>query len=128
MALVGWSKLALAKSCTQEIKMFAQMMIDGHTKATEALRAVVQSSRGLIIPTDLPDAQKQDLSAAGVLSDPLFYRRYKGVMIRVHEKVATAVRAYADNGENADLRQWAQVNLPVLREYLQKAQSLAGEL
>src|SRR3954470_4033366 len=57
MAEVKLGQLALEKSTNDDVKKFAQMMVDDHTKANDELKALAQS-KSIDLPTDLGKHQK----------------------------------------------------------------------
>ncbi len=54
------SRLALEKSQNQDVKSFAQMMIDDHTKVGEQLKSTLQKA-GLATPADKLAPKHQDM-------------------------------------------------------------------
>jgi predicted outer membrane protein len=104
LLVTEWSKLAFEKSGTPESKTFAQKMIDEGAARTAELKKVAQGVRGARIPTELPEGQKQELSKIDELSPALFDRRYKAVTIRMQERAVGFVQAYAQDGDNPDLK------------------------
>ena len=59
MTEVELSNLALQKSQNEEVKTFAQMMVDDHTKANDELKMLAQN-KSVTLPTKLNDKKKEN--------------------------------------------------------------------
>ena len=88
------SKLALSRSRNAEVKAFAQMMIDMHTRTTADLKAAIaESGQPLVPPTALPDDLQAKLDNLGKAADADF----ANMMIKDHgEAGAKFKKAVAD--------------------------------
>jgi len=122
------SQLALRTSSNDEIKKFAQKMIDDHTaadqKLTETLKqanlpgpkyGMDQDSRGLV---------KQLVVFQGAAFD----RAYVRDQIQGHEKAVELLAAYSKSGDNDALKQLASTLLPTIKEHLQMAEGLRSNV
>ena len=119
------SQSALQKSQNTQVRDFAQKMIDDHTKASDQLKAAAQ---GQTIPT-APDAEHaQMLQQLNGANGGDFERRYVQLQLTGHQEAVALFDRYAQNGDNPQLKQFAQQTLPNLREHLQMAQQLRGSL
>jgi putative membrane protein len=118
------SKRALERSSTREIKTFAQAAIDESTARAAELKKVAERVQGLRIPSELRQGQRQQRSDIEELPPDQFDKRYRAAMIRIAQQAAGEVQAYAQGGDNPDLKTWAQSALPRLRDQLQRAEAL----
>src|SRR5215212_9607962 len=119
------SQSALQKSQNNQVRDFAQKMIEDHTKASDQLKAAAQ---GQTVPTtpDVEHAQMlQQLNGANGVD---FDRRYVQLQLTGHQEAIALFDRYAQNGDNPQLKQFAQQTLPDLREHLQMAQQLRSAL
>jgi putative membrane protein len=123
---VETSKLATAKSQSPDVKKFAQMMIEDHTKAGSELKALVgKGDTGqLAVPTklDRPHAQKLEQLEAAAGSE--FDQSYKQMQLEAHREAVALFSSYAQTGDNAELKQWAGKTLPTLQKHFQEVQDL----
>ena len=123
------SRLAEQRSQNAQVKQFAQHMLRDHQKTTNELKGLLPQIQGVSasqLPTSL-DQQHQALvqqlqGAQGAQLDRLFAQQ----QIQAHQTAVELFRAYAQSGDNAQLKQWAAQTLPSLEEHLRQAQQLQG--
>ena len=53
-----------------------------------------------------------------------FDRMYIQQQVQAHQKAVDLFTAYSQNGDQAELKQWAARTLPALQQHLQRAQQL----
>jgi putative membrane protein len=125
---VETSRIALQKSDNQDIKSFAQMMIDDHTKVGEAMKTTLQKA-GLPAPADKLTPKHQDtvdkLKQAG---QGKFDGQYVAAQIKAHDEAVDLFSKYAKNGDNADLKQFAEATLPSLQKHKTAAEDLRSKV
>ena len=108
------SQLALSKSQNADIKTFAQMMIDDHTKAAEALKTAA-AAQGTSMPT------AQDADSAGKLqqlqgaSGADFDKLYVQMQTDAHIAAVGLYAGYAQNGQAGAIKDHATKTLPTLK-------------
>ncbi len=121
------SRLAEQRSQDEQVKRFAQHMLRHHGKTTDELKNMLPRLGGASaqqLPTGL-DQQHQALvqqlqGAQGAQFDRVFFQQ----QVRSHQAAVDLFRAYAQSGDNAELKQWASRTLPSLEEHLREAQQL----
>jgi putative membrane protein len=118
------SMLALEKSNNNEIKKFAQKMVDDHTKTTNEMKPIAQRIDSIKMPSELDAAHKSKLDQLRSASGGQFDQRYRTQQIEGHQAAVKLFEDYANSGDNAELKSWAQKTLPDLRHHLQQAQAL----
>jgi putative membrane protein len=122
-------RLATSKAANAKVKSFGQMMVDDHSKTTNDLKALIDDKK---IDAKLPAALDQDhqakLDKLKDLSGDAFDRAYIPTQVAGHEKAVDLFQNYADAGENADLKQWAQNTLPTLKGHLDAAKQLSSDI
>jgi putative membrane protein len=125
MAEVESGKLAAEKSGNPDIKKFAQMMVDDHSKGLEDTKALA-SSKSVQLP-DGPDAKhKAVMVEFKTLSGGLFDSRYvKQAGVGDHEATEKLLKKTQANAKDADLKALATKMLPIVQGHLQHAQELA---
>mgnify|MGYP002779123410 CR=1 FL=1 len=120
------SQLALEQAESQEIKDFAQMMIDAHTATTEQLTPIA-GELGVTPPTEMNPMQQFMVAHLQTLQGANFDSAYMRHQVTAH---AAAVDAFttATMGavQNQTLVDFATQNLPIIQEHLTMAQEMAG--
>lgn len=127
MTEVQLSQVALKNASSQDVKNFAQRMIEDHGKANEELKATA-AQKNITLPV-APDEDKQkmiDDMSAKTGSD--FDKDYMDQMVEDHNKAIDLFQDEADNGKDADLRMWANGKLPLLKEHLEMAKNIKDGL
>jgi putative membrane protein len=106
-------------------KAFATQMIEDHQKTSSQLKSMVQSgSAQAKIPTALDGAHKEMLEKLRTLHGHAFVTEYRRDQISGHEDAVALFRRYAQNGDNAQLKNWAGQTLPTLEHHLELARNL----
>jgi putative membrane protein len=118
------SRLALEKVAAGETKEFAQRIVADHTKSSEELKSLAQRLQGVKIPTELDTQHLQKLDRLKSASAAEFASLYRSQQIEAHNTAIRLFEQYAQNGQQPELKQFAERTLPTLREHLQMAQSL----
>jgi putative membrane protein len=119
------SKVALERAKSQEVKAFAQQMIDDHTKAGEELKQTVSKIGSGPVPETLDAEHKADLSALSNKSGADFDRAYSLAQRKAHDDAVTLFSGFADSGAQPDLKAFAAKTLPTLKDHLQQVQELS---
>jgi putative membrane protein len=121
-------KIAVQRAKTPEVKAFAQMMIDHHTKTSNDLKAALpKANAGVALPADLDDRRKgmlQNLRAAG---DSDFELAYLHQQLAAHLEALTINGGYADHGDNATLKAVAAKAKPVIEKHLAELKRIGGD-
>jgi putative membrane protein len=124
LAEIETGKLALSKSQNDDVKKFAQRMIDDHTTAQKELAQVAQS-KGVTLPTQ-PDAKHQKMAKKlGSLSGDDFDRMYmEQGGVGDHKKTDRLLKSAQSDAKDPDLKALAGKTEPIVREHLTMAQQL----
>lgn len=122
---VAAAKIALQRSHRDDVKSFAQNMIDAHSGTTRELKHLVSSGKVQVtLPTAMDDRHKgmiDNLTGAG---DADFDGRYIDQQETAHSEAETLFKTYADNGDNADLKQFASNTVGAISSHLKMAHDL----
>lgn len=114
------AQLAQQKARSPRIKQFATRMITDHTKTTQQLTTILQSKG--VTPTATPG----DLTALQNAKVRQFDRDYMRGQVTAH---IAAVKVFQDeiaNGQDADLKAFAQATLPMIQQHLRMARQISG--
>lgn len=119
------AKIALQRSHRDDVKSFAQKMIDAHQGTTRALKRLVSSGKvQATLPTALDDRRKGMIDNLNGASDADFDGRYIDQQETAHSEAETLFKTYADNGDNADLKQFASNTVGAISGHLKMAHDL----
>jgi putative membrane protein len=122
------SKIALQRSTNPDVKKFAQMMIDAHTKTTTTLKGLVASQANLTLPTAVPSDLQSKLDQLGSVSSADFDSTYLNDQVDGHQSALNVLQRYAKDGDVEALKQFAATTAPVVQQHLDKAKALRDSL
>lgn len=109
------SQLALKQSQDEQIRDFAQEMIDDHQKANEELKRLAMQEK-INLPTELDQAHRDKLEQLREAGDG-FDSMYKRMQHEGHQKAVKLFDAYTREGDNETLKDYAEKTLPILKEH-----------
>ena len=122
-------QLAASQAASAKVKSFGQEMVDDHTKTTNDLKELIDDKKvEMKLPASLDQDHQAKLDKLKGLTGDAFDRAYIPMQVSAHEKAVDLFQNYADSGENADLKQWAQNTLPALKGHLDEAKQLSSEI
>lgn len=119
------SQLALQRSQNADVRRYAQMMIDHHTRTTQQLTAAARTA-GIVPPADpaLSAMQVDMLSDLQGKAGAAFDRAYMMHQVSSHEMALNLHRTYAERGDRAELRTVAAAAVPIVTQHLQDARRM----
>lgn len=120
------AKMALDKGTSEDVKQFAQKMIDDHTKANQELAQLAQS-KDLEMSDEATLMDKAKAMILKLRDGENFDEAYANNQVVAHEQTIEMYQDYVEGGENADLKQFAQKALPKLEEHLKQAKDLQAK-
>lgn len=119
------SQIAVEKARGAAVRAFAQRMIDDHTKTTQQLTTLA-ASKGATVSQGLNPTQDRLLAAIRAASPGSFDRTYLSGQITGHTATVAAFNGEINGGQDADVKAFAQQNLPTVQQHLADARRLAG--
>ena len=124
---VAAGKLALEKSQSDDVKSFAQKMIDDHTKAQQELQTLADS-KGVKLPTE-PDAKHKAMAKtlSGLKGDAFDKRYLKEGGLNDHQKTHKLLEKVQAKAKDADLKAYAAKTIAAVDQHLTMAQETAGK-
>jgi len=127
MAEVDLGKLAAGKTGEDNVKRFANRMVDDHDKANGGLKELAEKSKIPLPETLDPDHQKMraDLDK---LDGARFDLAYLKAQVIDHQKTVQLLIWEIGSGQDADIQRFAKMTLPIVLEHLQMARDLQAEL
>jgi len=127
MMEVELGQLATQKAASQAVKDFGQRMVTDHGKANQQLQQIA-SQKGMSLPQMLPTDMRQEREKMAAASGAEFDRMYMSHMVKDHEKDVKEFEKQAEKGNDPALRSFAQQTLPVLRQHLELARTVASQV
>jgi len=123
LAEVQMAQLAQQKTQTDDVKQFAQHMIDDHTPNNEAL-AKLAAAKGLTPPAMPSPTQQKMIGRLQGLDGGKFDKTYIAGQVKAHAAMLKAFQAEAKGGKDADLKAFAAQTVPTIEQHLTMAQGL----
>lgn len=126
MAEVQLGQLTLQKSNNDQVKQFAQHMIDDHTKLGEQMKPVAQQLG--VNPPDGPSKKdKSTMAKLQALSGPAYDQAYITDMVKDHKQDLSDFKTEASSGQDPTVKDAASQGSKVIAQHLQMAQQLAKD-
>jgi putative membrane protein len=122
MAEVELGQLASQKAQSDQVKQFAQRMVQDHGKANDELKSLAQQ-KNITLPTELDAKHKATHDRLSKLSGAQFDRAYMQDMLQDHRKDVNEFRKESQSGRDPEVKAWAAKTLPTLEEHLTLAQT-----
>ena len=119
------AKVALARSQNAEVKKFAQMMVDDHTKSTNDLKsAIAASGLSLTPPSALDEAHAENIQELKDEEAADFDKAYLNDQVDAHQMALDLLQRYANDGDNAQLKGFAATTAPVVQTHYDHAKQM----
>jgi putative membrane protein len=125
---IEMARLAAERAGDPEIREFARMLVDEHTRH---LNTSLEMTRSENIPPAPADGDRHAVTLRRFLSSlramnpsPAFDRAFLRYQIRHHDHDINALRAMRPAARDNDLEQWIDESLPVLERHLGRAREL----
>ena len=117
--------LALSKSADTAIINFANMMKADHTAAQTSLKSIA-SYYGLTAPDSVDAAHAAKATELALLNGRAFDSAYINEQVVDHQTTIQLFQTEGSNGNNNDLKNFADSTLPKLQMHLVRADSIAA--
>jgi putative membrane protein len=125
MAEIETAKLAVERATNPDVKAYAQMLIDDHTKAGESLGAAVVTAALAPPPTVLDEFHMRRVNDINEDDgDEDFDSDFINMQIDMHDDAIDLFDDYASDGANYSLKTFASNALPTLQAHKAKAEQL----
>lgn len=126
LAEIETAKIAQSKSQSEEVKSFAQKMIDDHTTAQSELTTLAQA-KGVQLPKE-PDAKhkaaarKMEEMSASAFDKA--YMRQSGM--KDHSEVHRKLQSASKQAKDPELKAYVEKTTPVVADHLKMAKDMSG--
>lgn len=126
MAEVQLGQLTLEKSNNDQVKQFAQRMIDDHTKLNEQMKPVAQQV-GVAVPNQVSKKDKQTMAKLQALSGQAYDQAYIKDMVKDHKQDLSEFQTEAASGQDQTVKDAAAQGSKIIAQHLQMAQQMAKD-
>ena len=126
MAEVQAGKLAQSKASSDEVKTFAQHMVEDHGNMLKEQEIMAQA-KGVSLPKAPGKAEKSALKKLQSESGAQFDRDYMQQMVKGHEKALKLVQETANSAKDRELKQAAEKAAPEVEKHLEMAKEIANK-
>ncbi len=120
-------KAAQSKAVNAEVKKFADMMVAGHSKSSNELKATAQRLK-ISVPETLTQEGQEKLKTLNEKSGKDFDQKYMEMMVDAHQEAVDEFEEASTQANDTELRSWATGKLPDLRAHLEQAKKLRDQL
>jgi putative membrane protein len=124
MAEVEMGKLALQKSNNDQVKQFAQKMVDDHGKMIEQMKPAAEAM-SVKVPDQPPAGEMKKMEKMKSLSGDAFDQAYIKDMVADHKKDSKEFKQEAQMTKNPQLKDLVTQGSQTIDGHLQMAQQLA---
>lgn len=119
------AQLAETNGRKPAVKKFAAQMLKDHGATSQQLMTIAQS-KGMTLPTGLSDSATATNTKLQGEKGAAFDRDYARDQVMDHQMMISALQDEIANGQDADLKAFAQQNLPAIQKHLTEARALSG--
>lgn len=124
MAEIEMAKLAQSKSQNDQVKTFAQQMIDDHTKALAEVQQLA-TTKGVTLPTELDKKHKAAADKLAGQSGEAFDKAYMAQSgVSDHKKMHSMLASAEKRAKDPDVKALAARIMPTVDQHLKAAQQL----
>jgi putative membrane protein len=124
IAEIEMGKLALQKSNDDQVKQFAQRMVDDHGKMLDELKPVAEQM-GVKVPEGPSKGQMKSMDKMKALSGDAFDQAYIKDMVKDHKGDDNEFKMEAQSTQSPQLKQMVMQSDQTIESHLQQIQQLA---
>jgi putative membrane protein len=121
---IEMGKLALQKSNDDQVKQFAQRMVDDHGKMQDQLKPAAEQM-GVKVPEGPSKGQMKSMDKMKALSGDAFDQAYIKDMVKDHKKDDSEFKQEAQSTQNPQLKQLVTESDQAIESHLQQIEQIA---
>jgi len=126
MAEINTAKIAQSKTSNDQVRSFAQQMIDDHTQVGAQLQQLAQA-KNVSLPTSPNAKQRAEAKKLQALSGEKFDNQYLSIAgVSDHKKAEQLVKRISAQAKDSELKTFASNLEPSFAKHLDLAQQTAG--
>jgi putative membrane protein len=127
MMEVELGRMAQQKATNADVKAFAKMMVDDHTKANDELKALA-ASKNITLPTTLGADHQKKVDELSKLAGREFDKKYVSLMVDDHDDDIEAFKEAADDAKDPDIKAFAAKTLPTLQKHHDRIKTIKDKM
>jgi putative membrane protein len=124
LAEIQLGQLALQKSSDDQVKQFAQRMVDDHGKMQDQMKPAAEQM-GVKVPDGPSKSQMKSMEKMKALSGDAFDQAYIKDMVKDHKKDDSEFKQEAQSTQNPQLKQMVMQSDQIIESHLQQAEQIA---
>lgn len=125
-AEIDLANVGMSKAQNANLKEFCKMLQTDHTQANQQLQPLAQKYGVSEQPTRRTEREATKFEKEN--SGPEFDKKLATELLKGHQKNIAKFERESTKLQETDVKEYAQTMLPKLREHLQKAATIAGEV
>jgi putative membrane protein len=125
-AEIALANLALKKTAREDIKAFANRIVTDHQKANEQLKGIAAANH-VEMPAGMGLKYTAEKARLTMLGGRDFEDDYVNTMVDDHQADIEAFEKEVQYGADADLKKFASMTIPILKQHLSMAKTLQGK-
>jgi len=118
------SMVLLNKSSNPQVRNYASMLIDHHTRTTNLALANAKAAGIMPPPPELSPMQKSMIGQLHAANPAAIDRLYLQQQVPAHQQALALQSGYARSGDAPSLRQTAQGAVPIVQAHLDQARQM----
>lgn len=112
---IEMGKMAAEKAQSDDVKNFGKQMVTDHSDANKELMEIAKGKGARLAPRAPKDQWKSD-------------KEYMEMMVKDHEKALALFQKEAQEGDDADLKAFADKTAKTVQKHLDQAKQIQGKL
>jgi putative membrane protein len=126
MAEVQLGQLTLQKSSDDQVKQFAQHMIDDHTRMIDQMKPVAQQL-GVSVPNKVSKKDNKTMAKLEGLSGSAYDQAYIQDMVKDHKQDLSDFQTEASSGQDQTTKDAANQGSKIISQHLQMIEQIAKD-
>lgn len=116
-------KLAQTKGISQDVKKYAKMLVEGHAKSFEELKALA-NKKTITLPISITDTAREKYNKLNEKSGTDFDKMFVEMMVEEHEEAVDKMNKIAQKASDTDIKLWASRQVNGLTNHFEQAKKL----
>jgi putative membrane protein len=127
MAEIRVCQLTLQKTSNNDVKQFAQRMLEDHARTDKEI-AELAARKGVSLPQDVSATQKLTYDKLAILNGAAFDKEFMDHNVSDHEGDVKDFKEQVDEGTDADVKAFASKTLQMLQMHLQMSKDVDNKV
>ena len=120
-------ELATQNASNQQVKDFARKAMDENSRINDELKTLA-AAKNVSLPAEMGLKDQAGYKTMSSKRGEEFDKIYIASMVKNHQNHVAAFEKEANDGKDPDVKAFAAKALPILRDQLKSAQTIAGEV